>query len=181
MMREFDSNKRVAPVNGEALALRQTKGALHGQRLFARKAIRATIRKRRWRRLPRSLMRVRRAAGERIAHALNFRIRSIQLRQPLIDGIALEVVELLKDRHVPRWRRVRSIEAATGAERHASRSRVGERQSLRLHEHPRDFRVSRFDLALDLGHHSLDLSGRKPVIEIEAESDQNITRPEVHR
>src|SRR5512144_3098625 len=49
-------------------------------------------------------------------------------------------------------------------------------EALRLHEHPRDFRVSRFDLALDLGHHSLDLSGRKPVIEIEAESDENITR-----
>ncbi len=129
MMREFDSNERVAPVNGEALALRQAKGALHGQRLFARKAIRATIRKRRWRRLPRSRMRVKRAPGERIAHALNLRIRSIQLRQPLIDGIAPEVVELLKDRHVPRWRRVRSIEAATGAERHASRSRVGERRS----------------------------------------------------
>lgn len=88
MMREFDSNERVAPVNGEALALRQAKGALHGQRLFARKAIRATIRKRRWRRLPRSRRRVKRAPGERIAHALNLRIRSIQLRQPLIDGIA---------------------------------------------------------------------------------------------
>jgi hypothetical protein len=56
-------------------------------------------------------------------------IRSIQLRQPLIDGIAPEVVEPLKKRHVPRWRRVRSIEAATGVERHASRSRVGERRS----------------------------------------------------
>ena len=37
-------------------------------------------------------------------------------------------------------------------------------EALRLHEHPRDFRVSRFDLALDLGHHCLDVSGRNRVV-----------------
>jgi hypothetical protein len=50
----------AAPVNGEALALKQAVGALQRQRLFARKAIGAAIRKRRWRRLPRSRRRMKR-------------------------------------------------------------------------------------------------------------------------